>query len=630
MWGWQTAAAPNAAFADFPDPFSLYSLLTAPVPFREILNFCQRIFLTSGSYRATMERVASYLVTDLEFPDASIDERKKWEDLLNRRLKVTTFLKEVVLDVFCYGNAFVSVIPVHHRWASCDGGCGLILPLRVILKSPKLKFQWKIPDLFVSCPSCRRVQKWTMHDWKRHDKESVALKRWPPQEIEIEYDPYTEHTSYLWDIPALYRSMLRKSHGNEFVLERADLNVIRAVAQNKLYRFHEDDIYHLRETRLAGVTTGGWGIPRTLLNYTQIFHSRALMRINEALAMDYLAPKRVVSPIPPSSGTGPVAAGFPPDQLRLQSSRDFLSMVYRAFASWRRDPTAIPIMPWPLQMQILGPDPSSATVPQQLLDHAQKTLASDSGAPLELFNGSLQVNAMPPALRLMENMFSHILHGLNDLLDWMCTKISQLQSWEKVTVKLRKLTLADSLERQMMAFNLLAQNMLSPSTALREMGYDHLQETKQKIEDMLVEMEAQDRMKKQVEQTELASQAFSAPPGAMPGVPPGAAPPDQSSTDQSQSMMPDQLSQLIAFSSHGPRSIEELESTAQALAAELMGVPDSIRLSKLRELRKANELLHSRVLELLRQNRQRVRSQAGNLALAQYQQSQGAMPPAGM
>ena len=66
--------------------------------------------------------------------------------------------------------------------------------------------------------------------------------------------------------------------------------------------FNTDAIYHMKESALAGVNHKGWGIPRTLVNLGLAVYAQTLRRYNEVLAMDYIVPFRVITPMPKAGG----------------------------------------------------------------------------------------------------------------------------------------------------------------------------------------------------------------------------------------------------------------------------------------------------------------------------------------
>jgi hypothetical protein len=108
--------------------------------------------------------------------------------------------------------------------------------------------------------------------------------------------------NYIWRIPEDYRRQIRQ--GSLFHLERVDQEVLKAVQLNQVFRFNPDAIFHMKEPTLSGMINRGWGIPRLLSNFRQIWYVQVLHRFNEAIALDYVIPFRIITP-QPRQGAGP-------------------------------------------------------------------------------------------------------------------------------------------------------------------------------------------------------------------------------------------------------------------------------------------------------------------------------------
>jgi hypothetical protein len=67
----------------------------------------------------------------------------------------------------------------------------------------------------------------------------------------------------------------------------------------------------------------------------------------------------------------------------------------------------------------------------------------------------------------------------------------------------------------------------------------------------------------------------------------------------------------------------DLQSTAEQLAQELLGIPESIKDSELRKLKQNNATLHSITRTKLDEARQKMRAQGGAMLQQQLQQGGG-------
>ncbi len=98
----------------------------------------------------------------------------------------------------------------------------------------------------------------------------------------------------------------------------------------------------------------------------------------------------------------------------------------------------------PVSFQMFGAD-ANQLAPRDLLDQGMEQPLNDAGTPVELYNGSLQLQTAPVALRLFESTWHHLVHDANDLLAWAVEQIARLLSWETVDARLKRVTIADNL-----------------------------------------------------------------------------------------------------------------------------------------------------------------------------------------
>ena len=125
-------------------------------------------------------------------------------------------------------------------------------------------------------------------------EKKLRIKALRGLEIEILHDPVTDEAHYVWRIPEDYKRQIRDGH--LFHLERVDKSVLDAIAADQMFRFNPDSIFHMKEPTLGGVVNRGWGIPRMLSNFRQIWYVQVLHRQNEAIGLDTVIPWRVITP----------------------------------------------------------------------------------------------------------------------------------------------------------------------------------------------------------------------------------------------------------------------------------------------------------------------------------------------
>jgi len=628
---------------NYPDPFLDIASLSIPNNFRSVLYWCEYIYSVFGTYRMAMERIISYFLTDIEILNTGDDERQKWLKFLYGPLNILSEVQALMRDRMCYGNAFASLMVPFARWLTCKKpGCGFSVPLKQVAQQPALHFEFSLPEFIFTCPVCKHRGPAQVVDRPDDLESKIRIKRWSPHEIELLADPYTHQIAYLWRIPEDYKRQLRQGH--LFYLERVPLPVLEAVAKNQMFRFHDDMIFHLKEPTLSGIVNRGWGIPRILTNFRQIWYIQVLRRFNEAIALDYVIPFRVITPAPATGSTG--KGGMPTDPLLFYNGVDFRAQVQNMIRRRRRDPASLNVLPFPVQYQIFGAD-ANHLAPRELLDQALETLLNDAGTPVELYNGTLQLQVAPVALRLFESVWCHLIHDTNRFLQWLVQQVAQVLSWEPAEARLRRISIADNLEKQMMAAQLMMSQQLSATTVLRDMGFDWQQEQKQIAQESQFQARLQARTQEEMEQAGFAQQIAKAQPqsaqappgGAPPGAPPGGMPPPPGGAPPPGAADPSLMGGAMGTSMQGPvsnyiaslppnvpQTPQDMLAVAESLAQELLGMPESAKDSELRKLKQYNEVLHALVRSRMEQIRRNTRSQAGNQAMAAMQGGGGAPP----
>ena len=630
----------------FPDPFLDVASLAMPDTMKNALHWCEYIFGIFGTYRMAMERIISYFLTDVEIggDEVSDDEKSKWEDFLKNTVDSFTVLQNLLRDRMCYGNAFASLIVPFKRFLKPPDS-GDLWPLKEVMRAPAFKFEWTDFKFVATNPRTGKRGPWKIVDKPDDEEKRLKVKRWSPHEIELLHDPYTDDVAYLWRIPEDYKKLVRD--GNLFHLERASEQVLKAIQHNQTFRFHPEVIFHMKEPTLAGIRNRGWGIPRIISNFRQIYYVQVLRRMNEAIALDYVIPFRLITP-QPRQGSG--AGGLPMmDPMMSFNGGDFRNQVKSMVNRRRKDPAGWNILPFPVDYKALGGE-AVQLAPVELINQGMETLLNDAGTPVELYKGTLQLQAAPVALRLFEATWHHLVHDTNKFLQWLVKQVSQVMSWEVVEAGLKRVTVADDMQKQMAALQLMMGQQLSGKSGLGAMGYDWDTEQKRIAEESRKQQEMQARIQEEMEQAGFAQQIAkgqggaggqagapggggAAPGGAAPGGGGGAAGGGGGGGAGGQ---PDAMSALgggtpvdTYIQSMGPNTPitpNEMQQVAQQLAQELLGLPETTKDSQLRKLKQFNEVLHSLVRSNMDKTRQQVKTQAGGQAM---QQMQGGGQPQG-
>ena len=255
---------------------------------------------------------------------------------------------------------------------------------------------------------------------------------------------------------------------------------------------------------------------------------------------------------------------------------------------------------------------------------------------MELYKGSVSVQAAPVALRLFESTWRNMVQEANSLVQWILSNISQIMSWEPVEGSLTRVTIADDMNKQMAALQLMMGQQLSGSSGLKAVGYDWDTEQRLLAEEAQKQQELQARMQEEMEQAGFAAEVakgmnpMAPPPQGAPmgdpssmagavaagqggeGNPPG---PDAQSA-MGAGMTP--VSEYIGtMGPNTPITPNDLQAAAEQLAQQLLGLPEGQKDSQLRELKQYNPTLHALVREKMDDIRQQARMQGGAMLMGQ-------------
>lgn len=604
----------------FPDPFCDIASLSMPESIQTALRWCEYVMNANGPYRQAIDRVISYFITDIELQDTEQneigrEEKDKFKQFFDDTLGIKNVLHSVAMDYMTYGNSFTSVIVPFRRYLSCKK-CGLEMPLDRVYNTTQCAFKWQNFEFFATCPHCKYSGPWKHIDRRSGDADKICVKRWSPHEIDILWDPYTGECSYVWKIPAEYRELIKAGHLHH--LERASWEVIQAIKSEKDLMFDPGVVYHLKEDPLAGMRNRGWGISRILTNFRQAWYVQILHRYNEAIALDYVVPFRVVTPAPRG---GDSASSDPVHTINLSN---FSARVQQMIRARRTDPARWNVLPFPINYQALGGD-ATQLAPRDLMDQALETLLKCIGMPVELFNGTLTLQAAPAALRLFEANWSHLPHNLNKFLTALANDIARIMSWEPVSVKLQRVTHADDLNRQMAKLQLMQGQQISKSTGLKSVGIDYEEEVRRMLDEERIYAEQQQKMQKEMEQAqqmqdlsqsgEMSQNMGQAGAGATGGAAPqqaGGAP-----AGPGQPTAVDMFLMQRKNSPNIPRTPEDMQQQAQLIANQLLSMPEAVKDSELIKLKRGDAMMHSLVSGVIDDIRQQARTQGGAMVMQQ-------------
>lgn len=610
----------------FADPFLDVSSLAVPSTMRNALYWAEYIWQLFGTYSNAMERVAAFFLTEIMVEDAPEDEKEKWIDNIENVWGLLSVLQLVLLDRMAYGNAFFSIMVPFKRMLSCKNPkCRAQWDLDEVMDNQIFGCSWSIPTWTATCPRCHKRGEFDVDDWQDNRPDKIVFKRWKVHEIEILHEAFSEKVVYLWRIPEDYKTQIRR--GNLHHLRSCPMEVIEAIHKNQHFRFEDDFIYHMKEPTLCGILNRGWGIPRIIRNFRQIWYVQVLRRYNEAIALDYVIPFRVVTPAQRGQSGMAGMQGTSMEPLYYMHGADVRGQLSNMIRRRRRDPASWHVLPFPVEYQILGGD-ANKLAPRDLHDQGYEMLLNDAGVPVDLYKGTLQLQNTPAALRLFQSHWGHLYHDINACLRWAAKTIGHVLSWEVVQLVMKPTTIADDIQKQTAALQLMMAQQLSGSSGLGALGYSWPNEQRLLAEESRQKAEIQAKVQREMEQAGFAEQIQQ-------GMVPGQQQPQQQGGGGQPMGGPQQgpsvagamgtsyagpvTQYLQTLSPDVPISPQDLDATADSLSDQLLTSPESVKDSELRRLKQSKPQLHAIVRQRMDEKRRNIRMQAGNAAMGQMQ-----------
>ena len=605
-----------ASNVGMPYPFLDYASLAVPRNWQQMFDWARAVRYSSPEFGMAVRRLYGYFITELQFasPDPDNDrlppsEIAKWRDTFEQQLGYREHVLELGENIAFFGTDIVSVQDRFIRMLQCTADrCRKQYRLQDFARQSGTNFKYVDGNFTGVCKakSCSlkgKTQKFKVRDYSLRRAKDVFIKHWPIHEISIEH--HIAHDTYdvFWRIPEDYKQLIRSGHIE--TLAQANLSVLQAIKTNRLYQFERDRIFVGKERGWGCVHTDlkGWGMPRILPLSRQIWFLQALRRQNQVLATDYAVPIRMFT----------LAQQILPDGFRdpsqLISHSDFSMDIDAMVESHRQDPSRIYAVPYDVNYKLAGGE-ASQYAPVEQIDQALSDLYDGVGIPIDLFRGDFKLQGGPMGIRLFEATNRSIVSLNNRFLAFVSRRVSEILKWPLVEARHKKVQLADSIEAQAIKMQAAAQGQIPTGMALEDLDIGMEEANEGLIEEELMRLRAQRRLDEAMQKEELVNAAMmaAAPPeeAAAGGAGGGTQPPPGGAAPAGGGMPPGGVAagMLPSTGFQIPRTLEERDGAAQAIAQQLVAIPnESARRKELSLLSTQDQQFYAVVKEYMRRFR---------------------------
>lgn len=552
----------------YPNPFFDIASEYVPSDINQIYELCEFIMTTMAPFRAVTSRVVRYFLTEVVVEGEEDDERDKYEDLFEKKLRLIETLGEIGEDFVTYGNVYLSLFLPFDRMLRCPH-------CQTNYHCDAIAYKFKKSQFEGHCPKCDVDVVFSHVDRRSSQVDRVRVIRWNPKRMKVRVHPVSGKTQYFIELDPQFCQKIKD--GNPFYLNDTPWSMIETAMRpsDNLFQFKEGSLFHLKAGSLAGLPIRGLGLPPMLPNFKLAYYIQLLRRYDEAITLDYVVPFRVLFP--------QAQNGANQDALSLMNMGTFVAQMEHMVQNHRKQITDVQVAPFAIGYQMLGGEAKSLS-PKDSIQLALDELFTAMGYPAELYKGSLSLQAAPVALRLFEKEWSHLVTGYDNIIGWIRELIGRYFRWSnKIDAHLRPVTLADDLERKALMVQAAAGQDISKQTAYRPLGIDYMEEQKRIVEEQQEIQKLQQRAMEEAASQQLdGSGGENAGQNAVVGATPG-----------------------------------DVYAQAGALAQQLLTqTPESMRRSELIKIKHSNPTLHALVLQRMEDMRTQAEAQ-GRAQLSQ-------------
>ena len=440
--------------AFYPSPFFDVAQNYLPKTIKDTFDWCLYYQLTNPLINAVTQKLATYPITDLVYEDDNPGVVNLYKDLFEKQFLMRTFLIEVNLDRYTYGNSFVSVSFPFKKILVCKN-------CKSDYEAKESGYKWKGFKFHLKCNNCGHYGPAEVRDEPVRAHKQIRLIRWNPKNITIKHNEITGRSEYYYSMPRHIKNDI--TLGKPSTIETIPQAFIDALAKKKAIMLDEDKLFHSKRASISrDPSDSGWGAPLILPVLKDIFFLQVLRKSQEAVALEHIVPMRVMFPQVTTDGSNPYA------HINLQ---DWQSEVTTQIKKWRQDNNHIPVMPVPVGYQMIGGQGRSLLLHQEIRIYNDQIIAG-MGVPTGFFYGEAQYSGASVNLRALENEFLGNRQDMLRLIEFVRDRVCAFLDIPSLPVKFRPFKMADDIQRASFDLNLANAGMISRRAFLQSRNYD--------------------------------------------------------------------------------------------------------------------------------------------------------------
>ena len=609
-------------------PFNTYSHFIFPRTLWEATIWAEWFWERNARYRTSLQKVCSYFISGINV--ISTQEESDTDDVeaFKKRLEDVYDIQELVnnfgLELAAMGNVFVSCERIFSRLLLCpEEGCGWVMALKQLRKNRD--YTWNGKDFEGTCPKCHKHVTFKVQDVPAQTPDGKKLRFIfrSQRDIRLQYNQLTGDYRIYYAMPTYIKDAIKR--GDQVYLEESPAVFMKAALTDDLIEFPEDMLFHDRTRTLSSSDRlfKGFGLPLFMPSFDDFIRMQFLDRFNEVIAMDYIAPLRIVSP-----QAANLKAGVDDPNRMPMSGAAFRTFMQQSLRRIKENPSTFVISPVPVDQTMIGGD-AKQLAPVDLMEWQSSQILANMGIPQEFKQTSFQVVAPTMGLHFFERAWISFSKSLHKFTTWVGAKIADVDRIENMRVDLDVTSFVEDDMNKQILLQLMQGGLISKTDVLKRLGVDFNKDLDQRMQEQKAENEAAMKMQTQDEGAQMV-QSVMPPPGSLgvgqaqmaiqgamgggegapatPGAPAAPAAPAGGG-----------FGGMAAMGGGQPGTPEQMWQQATDLANQLYAAPPNVRRSELVNLKATNPQMHSFVKSILQQMEQQVSSDA----VAQSKQPQG-------
>jgi hypothetical protein len=432
-----------------------------------------------------------------------------------------------VLTGNCYGNSFWRISTPFDRYLT-DFRDGRFTPWALSMFPQELiKYNWAA--LTYTVPDPREVQRgrtWeqakkidlNIYDWKSTDRSRVKLRKIDPRRVILWSSWMSGKEQVIYRFEEQFIRMIKES--KLFQVNETPLVMLQAISRNEDFMFNIGEVFHFKAPTISGISYHGWGLPEVMANFRSLHQLMVYRRIDESVGMDYILPWRIFSPN---------LGGKADDLMSITDMGYWKQAMAEMIARNRKDPFAVQALPFPVHYQEANGS-GKELVPKDLIEFQTNSMLDGYGYPAELFRGTMQLEEMPAAIKIMENSFRFLYSGNNKFVKWVTRSVLDYLQMAQMKVKVQLPSIATDMEIRTALLQLAAGGDVSRETAYRLLNIsDPIEEAKTRMREDAELQEASQKIQQDaarkievgsIDDLAAAEASQGSDPGGAAGAPP--------------------------------------------------------------------------------------------------------------